>query len=114
MTEIAPEFTRPVAVDHLRDVGADYALDIEVGFARRRRADADGVVHELEVIGARVSFGVDPDRHDAAFACGARDAHRDLAAVSDQQTPQRRYAIHAGRRFSRKARKPSWPSALVR
>jgi uncharacterized metal-binding protein YceD (DUF177 family) len=27
MTEIAPEFTRPVAVDHLRDVGADYALE---------------------------------------------------------------------------------------
>jgi len=87
--------------------GPDNARDVEIRFGRGRRADARGIVHELEVIRVRVGFGVDAERYDPALAGRARDPHGDLAAIRDEQPPDRLHAIHAAGRFSRNARNPS-------
>ena len=61
------------------------------------------------------------DRHrlDVAGTAGAEDAKRDLAPVRDEQPADhwrftRSQLDQSGRRRSRKARRPSWPSPLVR
>ena len=72
-----------VGVDDLGrrdDVG-----DVEVGFGRRRRADADGLVGEADVHRVGVGGRMDRDGLDAHLVAGAVDAERDLAAVGDQQ-----------------------------
>jgi len=58
--------------------------NVEIGIARRRRADADGFVGEAHV--HRVGVGRRIDRHgrDAEFFRRAKDAQGDLAAVGDQ------------------------------
>src|SRR5450631_4415940 len=60
-----------------------------------------------------VGVGVYADGRDAEFARAARHAHRDLAAVGDQQ-PGDHFATQFGGRRSRNARNPSWPSDDVR
>ncbi len=67
---------------------------------------------EFEMVCVCVGIRVNAERNDPALARGARDAHRDLAAVCDQEPPDHRSRF--GLRFSRKARKPSCPSSLVR
>ena len=64
--------------------GGDEARNVEVGLARRRRADADVVVGEAHVQRFAVGLRIHGDRLDAEFAAGADDAQRDLAAVGDQ------------------------------
>ena len=56
----------------------------QVGLARGRRAAAVGLVGEAHVQRVAVDVGVDGDRLDAQLAAGADHAHRDLAAVGDQ------------------------------
>ena len=57
---------------------------VEVAFARRRRADADALVGELDVHRLLVGGRIDRDRGDAELLGRAHDAQRDLAAVGDQ------------------------------
>ena len=70
---------RPGAACHL-----DQLVDVEIALARRRRADRIGLVAGAHMQRARVGFRIDRDRPQAQASRGARNAHRDLAAVSDQ------------------------------
>ena len=72
-----------VGVDDLG--GRDDVGDVEIGFGRRRRADADGLVGEADVHRVGVGGRMDRDGLDAHLVAGAVDAQRDLAAVGDQQ-----------------------------
>ena len=56
----------------------------EVRLARRRRADADRLVGQLDVPGVAVRLGVHGDGRDAHAARGPDDAAGDLAAVGNQ------------------------------
>ncbi len=112
--------------------GLDHGLDLEVALAGRGRAEADGLVGLADVAGVGVGVGVDGD---GAQAHGTRRAHHaagNLAAVGDQQgvegieAHERRSVavvslvfpagpwVQAGRRFSKKLARPSWPSWLTR
>ena len=56
----------------------------EIRLRRGRRTDATSVVDELQMVRACVGFRIHAERNDAHLARGARDAHRDLAAIGDQ------------------------------
>ena len=64
--------------------GGDQRLGLQVALGRRRRADADGFVGELDVQRLAVGGGTDGDGFDAEFAAGADDAQRDLAPVGNE------------------------------
>ena len=57
---------------------------VEVAVGGGRRADADGLVGEVEVGRAAVGLAVDGDDFDAQVVAGADDAQGDLAAIGDQ------------------------------
>jgi hypothetical protein len=104
-----------------RPCGVDQAADRQVAFRRRRRADAHRVAGRPDVGRERVGVGVHRDGVDAHLVACAHDAHGDLAAIRHQQPCDHRLSgslstsrRHDARRFSRKARSPSWPSADVR
>src|SRR3546814_805338 len=63
--------------------GRDDVGNVEVGFAGRGRAYADGLVGEADVHGVGIGGGMHCDRLDAHFMAGAMDTQRDLAAVGD-------------------------------
>ena len=78
----------------------------------------DARVQRAAVVGRGHGHGRDPE-----LAAGAEDAHGDLAAVGDQELGDRHCRRlgpassgerQAAGRFSRKARRPSWPSAPAR
>src|SRR5262245_65545074 len=60
-----------------------------------------------------VSVGVHPDALDSELAARANDANGDFSAVRNQEAPDHR-VDQLGDRFSRNARRPSWPSADTR
>ena len=60
--------------------------DVQVALGRRRLADADRLVGELEVRGVGVGGGIDARRLDAQLAAGADDPQGDLAAVGDEDS----------------------------
>ena len=64
--------------------GGDKARDVEVGLARRRRADLEGLVGEARMQGVAVGGGDDRDAADAQRAATADDAYCDFAAVGDE------------------------------
>ena len=64
--------------------GGDDRGDVEIAFARRRRADADALVGEAHMHGVGVGGRMHGDGGDAQLLAGALDAQRDLAAVGDQ------------------------------
>ena len=64
--------------------GGEQGGHVEVGFARRRRPDADALVGELDVHRLPVGGRIDRDGGDAELLGRAQDAQRDLAAVGDQ------------------------------
>ena len=66
--------------------------DVEIGIARRRRADADAFVGELDVHRLLVGGRIDRDRGDAELLGRAQHPERDFAAVGDQDLVE-----HAGR-----------------
>ena len=80
---------------------------LEVGLARRRRADADVVVGEAHVQRLAIGLRVHGDRLDAELAARADDAQRDLAAIRDQDFLEHvgfttlRSRLRAGARSSR-------------
>ena len=62
----------------------DDVLDHQIGLGRGCRADADGLVGELDGQRVRVGLGVDDDGLHAELMRSADDANRDLAAVRDK------------------------------
>ena len=99
-----PDPDHAVAFDDLRELGVlrqeavagmdrvgmddlgrrDDVGDVEIGFGRGRRPDADGFVGKPDVHRVGVGGRMDRDGLDAHFVAGAVDAQRDLAAVGDQ------------------------------
>ena len=63
---------------------ADQRGHVQVAQIRRRRADTDGLVGELHVLGFLVGFRIDDDRLDAQFAARALDTKRDLATIGNE------------------------------
>ena len=64
--------------------GGDDLVDVEIGVARRRRADADAFVGEPDMHGVGVGGRMHHHRLDAELLGGAQHAKGDLAAVGDQ------------------------------
>ena len=64
--------------------GADHRRHVQVAVGAARRADADVLVGEPDVQRVLVGLGIDGDGLDAELAAGEDDAHRDFAAVRDQ------------------------------
>ena len=77
-------------------------LAVQVARNLSNLAGSPGVVR-ADIVRSRDSDSRDPE----AVAC-PHDAGRDLAANRYEESTDR----HAGGRFSRNARRPSWPSAL--
>ena len=63
---------------------AQDASGVQIALRRARGTDAVGFVGKHGVQAAAVGFGINRDRGDAHLLAGADDAHRDLAAVRDQ------------------------------
>ena len=70
--------------------GFEDAVDHQIAVARRRRADADGLVRHLHMEGTGVGLGVDGHGGDAVGAAGTDNAAGDLAAVGDQDLLEHR------------------------
>ena len=79
----------------------------------RAWADADGAVGSGDVRRTSRPRPNTPQRFRYPFAAGARDADRNFAAIRDQQAPDHA-PLQPGLRFSRNARRPSWPSGDTR
>ncbi len=76
-------------MDRLRLAAARHVenlVDVEIGLAGRGRADVVGVIGFADVQGLAVHVGEDGDRLDAHLAAGANDAHRNFAAIGDQDS----------------------------
>ena len=58
--------------------------DLEIAFGRRARADADGLVGQLQIRRAAVGLAEDGDHLDAQIAAGADDPQSDFAAIGYQ------------------------------
>jgi hypothetical protein len=63
---------------------ADDLVDHQVGLARRRRADADGLVGQAHMARTGVGLGIHGDGADAHAARGLDDAAGDLTPVGNQ------------------------------
>ena len=57
---------------------------VEIGIARRRRADADGFVGEPHMHGIGIGRRMHGHGADTHLAAGAVDAQRDFAAIGDE------------------------------
>src|SRR4029077_7503452 len=67
--------------------------DVEVAAARRRGADADGLVGEAHMHRLRTGGRMRRDRPDPHLVAGAVNAQRDLAAIGNQHLPEHGYGI---------------------
>ena len=67
-----------------RLAGCDHVVDRQVAFARRRGTHPHRLVAGPDVQRGAVRVAVHGDRADAHLPAGARDPHRDLAAIRDQ------------------------------
>jgi hypothetical protein len=65
--------------------GGKICADVQVGVARRRAADRDGLVGQQHMWRAGIGIGVHRDDAQAHAPGAAHDTQRDLAAVGDQQ-----------------------------
>ena len=84
--------------------GGDDLLGHQVGLRGRRRADQHGLVGHLDGEAAGVGLRIDHDRGDPEPAAGADDAHRDLAAVGDQDFGEQAAARGRLRHYLRRVR----------
>ena len=73
--------------------GVEDRVDPEVAVAGRRGPEADRLVGDPDVLGGRVRVAEDRDRLDAQLVAGPDDPDRDLAAVRDEDAPERRPAV---------------------
>ena len=69
--------------------GGEDLRDVEVGFAGRRRPDADALVGEPDMHGIGIGGRMHRDGGDAEFLAGAQHAEGDLAAIGDQDLLER-------------------------
>ena len=72
---------RLAAARHVEDL-----VHVEIRLAGRRRTDGIGVIGFADVQRLAVHVGEDGDRLDAHLAAGANDAHRNFAAIGDQDS----------------------------
>jgi len=63
---------------------ADQRRHVQVAQVGRRRADTDGLVGELHILGFLVGLGIDDDSFDAELAARALNPERDLAAIGNE------------------------------
>src|SRR5919201_1309355 len=80
--------------------------DVQVALRRRRRADADSSIGDARVQRALVGGRVDGDGLDAEFVQRTNDAHRDLAAVRNQDAREHQ---RLGRPLTGSSSMSSWP-----
>ena len=88
-----------VGLRHLRS--GDDRRHVQVAASGLRRADADGLVGEGDMLLLAVGGGIDRDGLDAQLAAAAQDAQRDLAAVGDEDFLDLFHRSQAGRRVTR-------------
>ncbi len=69
-----------------RSRGSQQVPDVQIAFARGRRANTDGSIRLSHVLRASIGFGVNGDRANAQTPCRAEDPARNFAAVGDQQS----------------------------
>ena len=99
--------------------GLDDRFRTQVALAGRWRADRHGLVGEAHVQRLGVGVGVDGDRLEPEVAARPDDADGDLAAVGDQDAPDRRLAHAAARTVaisrpvSVTARRTAWATATA-
>ena len=98
------------AVAGMDRVGAGLLRRAHVLAGVEVRGDANGLVGRARVQRAGVVLRRDRHGRDPELAAGPEDPQRDLAAVRYEELLD----AHDAPRFSRKARRPSWPSSLVR
>ena len=72
--------------------GVDDRVDAQVALRRRRRPDADRAVRQPDVQRVGVGVAVDGDGLHPRVVTGADDPDGDLAAVGDQDPPERSIA----------------------
>src|SRR5207247_11127997 len=70
-------------VDIAHFVGAHDAIDFQITFRARGRANANRFIRQLDVERIDIRFRVDCDGANAKFSASTNDAQRDLAAVRD-------------------------------
>ena len=73
--------------------GRDDARDVQVRLRRRRFADADRLVRQLQIRRLPVGSGINDGRLDAHFAAGADDPQCDFSAVGDEDLREHRFRV---------------------
>ena len=85
-----------------RLAGSDDLVDQQIGFLRRRRADADGFVRQRHVHGILVRLGIHRDGGNPHLAGGLDDAAGDLAPICNQNLLEHETSFsHRGHREHR-------------
>jgi hypothetical protein len=74
----------------------DDPVAAQVAFRRRRAADVDCLIRGPDVRRCGVGVAVDGNGGDTQLATGANDAHRDLAAIGDQDLAKHRHGGQSG------------------
>ena len=64
--------------------GTDDAVDLEIAIRTGSRADANGLVRELDMEAVDIGLGVDGYGLDTQFLTSPDDAKCDLASIGDQ------------------------------
>ena len=81
---------------HVGDLGgADDAADLEIALGGGGRADADGLVGQVEIGGAAVGLAEDGHDLDAQIAAGADDPQGDLTAIGNQDALKHEAVVSA-------------------
>ncbi|MCY1363691.1 hypothetical protein D9M69_504660 [compost metagenome] len=95
--------------------GGDQLVHQQVAFCRLGAAEVHGDIGFAHMAGVAVDGAMHGHSTDTEGLGGAHDAAGDFTAVGDQQGGDHCYcSCQDGLRFSRKARRPSWPSGLTR
>src|SRR5262245_32658983 len=76
--------------------GVQDPLDVQITVAWRTRTDRVRAVRQAHVERRAIALRIDGDGRDGHVAAGADHAHRDLAAVGDQNFLQRPYFTVSG------------------
>ena len=76
------------------DCRGDDLFRVEMGCDRTAALDLDGAVGQAHRRTCRIHRVVHDDAFDAEIVQRAQDAHRDLAAIGDQDTAERRRSGH--------------------
>ena len=63
--------------------GAHDAIDFQITFRARRRANANRFIRQLDVERIDIRFRIDREGANAKFSAGANDAQCNLAAIRD-------------------------------